>query len=213
MSIFRPRQITIKLSHLCGAALAIVVFLLIVGCTPPKVTIAPRQPMFFYLAGAVKNEAEQALTEAALYQIEETTTPQDSVRIDYLAGNRVQNVYSNAPDKQALWGLASSLPVMPSSPASISSAIYTTGDIARQNPDIYVQAIIATSGTSNRTAIDAIGSATVSISDLSNFHIAVVGVNPQNRVLLSNGFSVIADRVQFATTEQETAALFDGFGG
>ena len=189
---------------------------ILAGCTELQQALdsatIQRLPAQYYLAAEIDTETHKAITERAISQLEEIGFPKDRVRVDYLVEQGIQNVYSDDANKQGLWGLIEGMPTLSNDDDAIRSAIFTTGDLARKNPDSMVYAIIVTDGSSDDELITSLASASESLSDLPNIHLAVVGISPQHRAQFSKGFIPISDRIQFAGTDEEISSLFRTLG-
>ncbi len=213
----RAHRRIIKRRHIVGVILGVMAFLFVVSlasCSQVKSAVAEsveHTPVQYYLAGEVDTTANKEITEQVLYLLEDVATPSDRIRIDYLANDQVQNVYSSTPDKQGLWQLADNLPTMPNTDSAFRSSLYTVAELSRQNPDTRVRAVLATDGSSEDEVINAILAASNTLSNYSNFQIAVVGISPRHRAKFSNGFSPISSCVQFAGTKAEIDSLFRSY--
>ena len=189
---------------------------ILAGCTEFQQALdsatTQQPPVQYYLAAEVDTDNHKAITEQAIYQLEEISFPGDRVRVDYFVKQGVQNVYSSGADKHSLWGLIEGMPTLSNDDDAIRSAIFATGDLARKNPDTLVYAIIVTDGSSDNELITSLASASEGLSDLSNIHLAVIGISPQHRVQFSKGFISISDRIQFAGTDEEISSLFRTLG-
>ena len=191
-------------------------FTMLVGCTELQQALdsatIQRLPVQYYLAAEVDTDTHKEITEQVIYQFEEISFPEDRVRVDYFVEQGVQNVYSSGADKHGLWGLIEGMPTLSNDDDAIRSAIFTTGDLARKNPDSMVYAIIVTDGSSDDELIVSLASASEELSGLPNIHLAVVGISPQHRAQFSKGFIPISDRIQFAGTDEEISSLFRTLG-
>ncbi|MDV3351275.1 hypothetical protein QGP82_21405 [Leptothoe sp. LEGE 181152] len=191
-------------------------FTILAGCTELQQALdsatIQQPPVQYYLAAEIDTEAHRAITEQAIYQLEEIGNPNDLVRVDYFVEQGVQIIYSSGADKHSLWGLIEGMPTLPNDDDAIRSAMFAAGDLARQNPDISIYAIIVTDGSSNEELITSLASVSKGLSSVQNLHLAVVGISPEHRAEFSKSFSPISGRVQFAGTDEEIASLFRTLG-
>ena len=167
----------------------------------------------YYLAAEVNTVLLQKTTEQVIYELEEIAYPSDHVRIDYLVNDGLQIVYSAGPDTHGLWAVVESMPTLPNTDEALVSALYTLVDIANQNPDRIIRAIVVTNGTSDDIVIDSLFGASEPLALYENVHVAVVGIAPEHRAAFSQGFIPIRDQVLFASTKEEIVALFRAYGG
>lgn len=121
------------------------------------------------------------------------------------------NVYSAPAERQALWTLVEDIPTHDSGDGAIVAATYSLLEIARQNPELEIQAVIVTDGSTDSAVLSSLAGATDKLADYDNVVLHVVGVAPEARMPFSGGFSALP-HVTFSSSVEEMAVKFHAFG-
>lgn len=198
-------------SHLIFFFLGIGVALWLSGCSAVMVM---QEPQIFYLAGEVGILEQQELVELVITEIEDVSSgAEDWLRVDYLVEERVMNVYSSPPERRALWALIEDIPTLKSEDEALVSALYSLADLAAQNPDTGIQAVLVTDGSTDEDVIASLASVSKELAQYEKLFVSVVGVDPEHRPEFARAFSPMPAQITFSGSPEELATKFRSIGG
>lgn len=169
--------------------------LLLSGC-PKYDSPAPSATLFISLDTNTK--AEVSFATSFLDEFSFRTGGYRWLVVDVQQGNRVHNRYSNPPSEKAVEELIETLTEMPSDDGALLSALTHAKEYLRKvGKDEQLRIVIVTAGTSTPRVLTAIQKISKELIPHKNISLFVAGVSEEHRLLMSQAFSAIDDRVQF----------------
>jgi hypothetical protein len=181
-------QIRVALAGIAGA-------LLLSGC-PKQDSPAPSATLFISLDTNTK--AEVAFVTSFLDEFSFRTSGYRWLVVDVQQGHKVHNRYSNPPSEKAVEELLEKLTEIPSDDEALLSALAHAKEYVRKvGKDEQLKIVIVTAGTSSPQVLTAIQKISKELVPHKNISLFVAGVSEEHRLLMSQAFSAIDNRVQF----------------
>ncbi|GEM_PF-5660089 len=169
--------------------------------------VAGQQPGVFnskaYIALETNSPETAELSQNILYSLARRTKNQWTA-VDVFVGENVQNLYSQSAKRRALEDLSKQVKTTPSSDHALIQAFQRFKDEVEQNKQKHVFGLIVTKGSGNSSSLVAIRQICQKLAQAhtTNMHIAIIGLSPENRLLMSAAISPLKPYVQFASTSQ-----------
>jgi len=185
--MIRERLITAYL--MCLAATA-----LLSSCSKPE------DPKTVYLALETHSEEQKQLNQDIAHELSRKMHSGDFVIVDQMTGDSVVNLISNERPAKVLKEIETEIEISPSSDLAVIEAVKRASSIADRT-DNKVQCVIVTKGVADNYSV---GELSYALSDLpSSVSISIIGIDPENRLPMSQAFSAVPGQVRFGSLDSE----------
>lgn len=179
------------------AVIAAIAAGLVVGCSHSK-----EPPKTHYFAFQVGDESQALLGKDVLHEVDRRGSSRDTLVVDVMIGQSLQNFYSDAERPVGIREISESLKPDPASSAVlVPDALARVSGLAQMNQGKQeVVGYIVTPGTCDPVVLARLAGEAIKLPQSAS--VQLLGVTPENRLCMSQVFQA-NQRIKISSTEEE----------
>jgi hypothetical protein len=160
----------------------------------------PNEPIV-YVAASATDSASLKRLRSVFHHIAGKDGKQ--IIIDGVVGDKVVNQYSNQPKRRITQGLANKWEIAPTTAVGLVASLDRLQTLAKAHPKQAIVAYLLSAGTSDSAILSRLKYSANGLKTHTCLSVRLIGIEPANRLMTSESFAPIRDRVRFASDKAE----------
>jgi hypothetical protein len=178
----------------------LMLYLLIAGCQTEEAQRSPSKTLYFAIEA--NTAQEKLLGQDVLHEVSRGLQSGSYVVIDCMKGAQIINLFSDRADTS---GIREAMHELSENQSNADAIVKAVDRAVKLGKGAKVAAVIITSGTADAATLAWLSQITENLPPTTTLYF--IGLEPDNRLLMSSAFASVRDRVKFAALDEEWLAI------